>query len=68
MNEKFDWNDTMRIVNNIEAKGHPVYINSNHCTIYEKDREQRHGWIIDVYAKTKEDAVLHAITDYWKIN
>jgi hypothetical protein len=67
MNEKFDWNDAMRIVHKIESAGHPVWINSNNCTIYEKVGKN-HGWMIDVYGTTKEDAVLKAISDYWKIN
>lgn len=67
MNEKFDWNDAMRIIQKIEIAGHPVWINSNNCTIYEHPGENK-GWLIHKYANTKEEAVLLAIEDYWKIN
>jgi hypothetical protein len=47
-----DWNMLMKVVEKIESLGHPVYISSNNCIIYEHTGKD-HGWNIDSYSSSK---------------
>jgi len=46
------WNWLMPVVEKIESLGHPVYISSNTCIIYEHTGKD-HGWNIDSYSSSK---------------
>ena len=46
------WDWLIPVVEKIESLGHPVYITSNNCIIYEHTGKD-HGWNIDSYSSSK---------------
>lgn len=57
-----NWKSLMDVVIRLEEDKHPVYINSNNCTIYTSTNSIDKGeYIVDEYGETKIEATYNAV-------